>query len=99
VALIKCEECGRQVSDQAASCVGCGAPIGGSARDGARVTTQSTGKDLKAHIVWAAVAMGLGGLIAIAGDGGGAKAFGALVAVVGLIWYVVARTQIWWRHG
>lgn len=27
MALIKCEECGREVSDKAASCPGCGAPI------------------------------------------------------------------------
>ena len=27
MALITCEECGREVSDKAASCVGCGAPI------------------------------------------------------------------------
>jgi hypothetical protein len=29
VALVQCPECGRQVSDQAASCPGCGYPIGG----------------------------------------------------------------------
>lgn len=27
MALIKCEECGREISDKAAACVGCGAPI------------------------------------------------------------------------
>lgn len=27
MALIKCSECGRTVSDQAAACVGCGAPL------------------------------------------------------------------------
>lgn len=28
MALVSCMECGREVSDKAASCVGCGAPIG-----------------------------------------------------------------------
>lgn len=28
MALIKCEECGKEVSDKAAACVGCGSPIG-----------------------------------------------------------------------
>lgn len=28
MALIECGECGREVSDKAASCPGCGAPIG-----------------------------------------------------------------------
>lgn len=27
MALIKCKECGREISDKAAACVGCGAPI------------------------------------------------------------------------
>jgi TM2 domain-containing membrane protein YozV len=27
MALIKCDECGREVSDQALACVGCGAPL------------------------------------------------------------------------
>lgn len=27
MALVKCKECSREVSDQAAACVGCGAPI------------------------------------------------------------------------
>jgi len=28
VALIRCEDCGREVSDRASSCINCGAPIG-----------------------------------------------------------------------
>jgi len=28
MALIKCHECGREISDSASSCPGCGAPIG-----------------------------------------------------------------------
>ena len=34
MALISCEECGREVSDKAAACVGCGAPISGANGNG-----------------------------------------------------------------
>jgi hypothetical protein len=33
MALMLCSECGRSVSDKAATCVGCGAPIGASDSD------------------------------------------------------------------
>lgn len=31
MALITCNECGRQISDRASSCPGCGAPVAGNA--------------------------------------------------------------------
>jgi hypothetical protein len=30
MALVKCSECGREISDKAAACVGCGAPVDGA---------------------------------------------------------------------
>lgn len=48
MALVACTECGKEVSDRATACIGCGAPIGESVGSGTVLaTTQSTSKHLK----------------------------------------------------
>jgi zinc-ribbon domain len=40
MALVKCLECGREVSDKAAACSGCGAPIGAATSTPAATTNK-----------------------------------------------------------
>jgi DNA-directed RNA polymerase subunit RPC12/RpoP len=42
--LIKCSECGREVSDKAQSCPNCGAPIGLTAQKQSQKAQSATGK-------------------------------------------------------
>ena len=46
MALIKCSECGKEISDKAAACIGCGAPVGIAAIDVLPQTTSSVIGDL-----------------------------------------------------
>lgn len=112
MALIQCSECSSQVSDKAAVCPKCGAPISDApaarATGSPVTTTQQTSKRLKGHQL---IAFGLivAGTVSMCSStasvskGGGAVSTGAVVGVllflVGGIWYLVARFRTWWHHG
>jgi DNA-directed RNA polymerase subunit RPC12/RpoP len=89
MALIKCLECGKDVSDKAAACPGCGAPLLSAA--GARVTADKTPvRVVRAGWRWEAIGalLVIGGLItAIAGAGG----FGWFVLIIGFVIFVIGR--------
>lgn len=106
MALINCPDCGTQVSDRAAACVKCGAPI--AALTGQSVqpteaphvqTIEQTGKVYKGQQALGVVAIVVGIIMMMAGDSGsGANVFGAIVAGIGLIVYFAARLGAWWNH-
>ena len=108
MALIKCPDCGNQVSDRAPTCPKCGAPIAGREETiaiGASLTTiQETSKRLKAQIVMSSVCFWVGLLwivvIANATQSGEktSLAIPILLSAVGLIWYLTTRFRIWWHH-
>jgi len=106
MALINCSECKKEVSDKAASCPHCGAPIfiaRESKAAGALLTTvQETSKKLKAHKVIASLMFwfGIGWVIvdtnAIVRPGESIAA--PAMTSIGLLWYIVTRFRIWWHH-
>ena len=102
MALIKCKECGRDVSSNAAACPNCGNPISNvieSRAAGATLTTtQATSKKFKGQQVLATLVIGLGVVFMVSGNPT-AMMFGAAIGFAGLIWYLVARAQAWWHHG
>jgi hypothetical protein len=112
VPLIKCSECGRQVSDKAESCPQCGAPIASAleaAAAGVKLRTiQQTSKGLKTHILISAVLFwgGIVWLIVIvrsASSGGVPPSpvvsmIAILMIVAGLVWYAVTKLRVWWHH-
>lgn len=103
MALVECPDCGQQVSDQAAACNQCGRPMStestGPERQ-QRVTTQATGRQIKAHQLIGAVVTIVGIVMAIAGNSeSGVAGFGGLLILVGLIWFIAARFMGWWRYG
>jgi hypothetical protein len=106
VALVSCPECGKQVSDKAANCIGCGAPLGANRVEvgaiGKQVSTiEETSKSLKMHIVGAAILF-WGGLFilwsASSSGSGGLGHIGAWATLIGFFWWLATRLRIWWHH-
>lgn len=112
MALIKCSECGRQVSDKAESCPQCGAPIASALETeatGAKLRTiQQTSKRLRTHILISAVLF-WGGLVwmvvvmrSASSSGVPPSPLVTMVAILmmftGLVWYAVTKLRVRWHH-
>jgi len=85
MALIKCSECGKAVSDKAAARPGCGDPLLAAA-----TAAKTPVRVVRAGWRWEAIGalLVIGGLIAaVAGAGG----FGWFVLIVGLVIFVIGR--------
>jgi hypothetical protein len=103
--LIQCQECKKEVSDYAPSCVHCGAPLKESAGAGTNlVTTQSTSKKFKLFFVLFFCTM----LFSCSGVMVGAAAKPPAEGVIGffsllftgsIVGLVVTKVLAWWHHG
>ena len=98
MSLVACAECGRQISDKAANCPQCGAPVA-PAQTEPTVTTQLTSKKFKLQKLIAVVMVILGTLVAIIPESSGAKLFGGTMMLVGVALFILARTRAWWHSG
>ncbi len=102
MALVKCDECGREVSSKAATCPQCGNPIVAAvdviATGTPLTTTQSTAKKFKSHMLWATAlcSVGVGMLVS---DDASWKPWGAALFLIGIAWFFVTRFRTWWHHG
>jgi hypothetical protein len=92
MAVVKCTECGSEVSDQAWTCWKCGAPV--VPEDWPVVTAQQTGKGAKANLVIAAILilLGIGSWVA------GNPFWGVGLLGLGLVWWLVTGIHAWWRR-
>jgi len=108
MALIKCPECGAQISSIAESCPKCAYPIAGGgstqAHGGKIQTVEQTSKRYKLHQLLSSLLIIGSIVVMIAGSSGnepssGGLAFGVLGLLVGLIWFIIARFMTWWHHG
>jgi len=104
MALISCSECGKEVSDKAASCPNCGAPIATlqeTIATGTQIKTiQETSKIFKLHAV-ISVFLIIIGTVWLIGEIMSLEPIGAMPVLfifVGLIWFTVNRIRIWWHH-
>lgn len=93
MALITCGECNGQVSDQAETCPHCGAPVA-SAREtsaaGQPLTTiQQISKKFKLQTL---LSLGLV-LFGLRQDG----AIGGVLAIIGLLWYLITLIRSLWH--
>lgn len=92
MALIKCPECKREVSDRAPSCPSCGNPL-------AATTVEQTGKEWKTlKLIGAALSI-LGVIVLLGNRQDGLSAFGAAVFVTGVAVFIGAGIAAWWHHG
>ena len=107
MALIQCPECNQNVSDTAAQCPHCGAPVavlrGNNSASTPAVTIELTGKKLKAQLLWSSL-LWWGGFLWLAfdfwsGDGRSLRTWASIVPLAaGFIWYLSTRIRIWWHH-
>jgi len=97
MALIACSECGRAVSDKAAVCIGCGAPLATSSsfdlvakRSNAPPPTRA---QIKRRGLLSLTMLVLGVILAAVfdhrPDSRGALFIAALLIIVGLCWFIV----------
>jgi hypothetical protein len=105
MAIITCSECGRAVSDKAAACIGCGAPLAGDERHAAFIrapvpiaTSALSAAQLRWRLGLAALTLVLGVIVADAvGRHPGlpqlARTASALLVIIGLVWFIVALLQ------
>lgn len=105
MALIKCNECGNEVSDKAMSCPKCGAPIASAQETkaaGTQIkTVQETSKKFKLQSILSVLLIIIG-FVMLSATGGVSNSepsiFPVLFIAVGLIWFLVNRFRIWWHH-
>ena len=111
MALINCPECEKQVSNIAATCPNCGAPIAeatGSKAAGVPLTTiQKTSKKFKGHIILSSFCVWIGLIWLLVGinaskqpldQGNPQLIFPMILLFLGLIWYLITKIRIWWHH-
>lgn len=60
MALVSCKECGKQISDQAAACPNCGAPVSGRSQPPAAPVMVTAPKSRSAAVLLAMLLGGLG---------------------------------------
>lgn len=97
MSLVACSECAKQISDKAAACPHCGAPIARPLEQ--TVTTQATSKRFKVQELAAIVTFIVGALVAIVAETNGPRLFGAILMAGSLVLYISARIGAWWHSG
>ena len=103
MALIKCGECEKEVSNKAAACPGCGAPFESEAiGSGVKrlTTTQRTSKSIKLQSLLAGIMTIVGVYLMVADSANDEPANGIapLIFLIGFIWFIVNRIKKWWHH-
>jgi zinc-ribbon domain len=101
--LTSCTECNRQISDKAATCPSCGAPVGGLtynlppilSADFKPVTIERTSKAIKGRQLLAAAVFWIGVISLF----GGAGAIGGWMIALGAIYWLYLRIARWWING
>jgi predicted amidophosphoribosyltransferase len=97
MALIKCPECGTQVSDKAEKCLKCAYPIS----DKNPLTIEMTAKKLKLQKVFGIFITVIGLVISIYSYNNKVDLIlilGILLVLVGVSWYLAVKILIWWYH-
>jgi hypothetical protein len=94
VSLIKCPDCGKDVSTRDASCPHCGRRL---AAEEIQVATELAAKRYKLYLVLSVLVCGLGWILLFSGDESSAHT-GHYFIVIGLTGYIVTKFLIWWLH-
>ena len=96
MALIKCGECGKEISDRAAACPGCGAPIAAPAAQAAPSAPPQTNSKVRVEragfrwelagfvVILVAIVVGIAG-------GGVGVAFAGVLGFAGFVVFMIGR--------
>lgn len=93
--LVKCKECGKEVSNQAATCPSCGVKIKEVQ------TVEQTGKRWKKMELFGGLIffVGVGSCCILLAGGGEGMEFTAIPMISGVILCIIAKIGAWWCHG
>lgn len=105
--LVKCPDCGRDVSSLASACPGCARPMRADPIQQRHTdtvqTVERTSREWKMHILLASLTVIVGVVWLIAAMTGYCSqeqiGWSMLLLIPGVIWYVLARVGAWWHHG
>jgi len=98
MALIKCEDCGKEVSSMAPACPQCGRPMNIPGQQDP-TTIQATSKQYKGRMLIGAIMCGIGFPLTFLGEENMAIGLtGAFLCFAGLALFVGARIGAWWHH-
>lgn len=102
MALIKCPDCGTEVSDSAQVCTKCGRPIAGGNSDVAHtthVTVEKTKKSLKIQQLFSIILIIASViLIIMKNSDGGDASYDYIGLGIGIVWLILVKIAIWWNH-
>lgn len=90
MALVKCPDCGRSVSDLAPTCPGCGRPL----IEQETVTIEQTGKRYKGLMVMFFI-MAVAGFFLVGVNAG----LGFVFMATGVLMFLFTLIAAWWNHG
>ena len=93
MALIKCTECGTEVSDKADKCPKCACPISTANKEKVQVIEQ-TDKKLKMQMLISVSVLIIGVMTLILGKG----SIGGVLILIGIILIIATKSSIWWHH-
>lgn len=104
MALIKCTECGKDISSKAISCPNCGNPISSlnsAELDKDVVTIQLTQKKWKKHKLISTTLLIIGFIMIMNGlaENSAFAIYGFFLVFIGFLWALVAKFGAWWTTG
>ncbi len=104
MSLIKCSECGKEISDKASACISCGNPIhpqSTEAKEDKKVVEvvkvieiEQTAKKWKKMGVWASFIIFLGFFILFK-----SVVYGIILIIIGFIMVFWSNLGAWWTNG
>lgn len=104
MALVRCPDCGKDVSTRASSCPNCGGPVAAEENKDKeiKVITEHTSKSLKGQSCLSGVLFLLGVLFVFSGitnkDGSDAVKLGFWIVLGSIVWHTIIKISIWWHH-
>lgn len=98
MAMIKCSECGKEVSDRSDKCISCGAPVG---KTPDVQTIEATAKKWKMVQIAGMIILiiGIFSCSAATVRSDGSYGIGTTIPWIGLVVFLFGRIAAWWHHG